>query len=87
MSKVWWEWYCSLFKGKDKKEIDPYTWRCVCGHQWKFSRLQLLRMFLFDDYIYTCPQCHRKSRYRMITHIVREIDTEEIKENNRCLNG
>jgi hypothetical protein len=44
-------------------------------------------MFLFDDYTHTCPQCQRQSRYRMITHVVREIDTDEIKEHNRCLEG
>lgn len=86
MSKVWWDWYCALFKQVKKSEsVDPYTWRCHCGYTWKFNQLQLLIMFLFDDYIHTCPQCHRKSRYRMITHVVREIDTDKIRENNRWL--
>ena len=85
MKDVFWEWYCSLFKPELKQEIDPYTWRCVCGHTWKFSKWQLLRMFLFKTYVYTCPQCHRKSRYRMVSHVARETDTEEIRENNRWL--
>lgn len=82
---VWWEWFSSLFKAQEKEEIDPYTWLCKCGHTWKFSKWQCLLMLFFEDYIYTCPQCQRKSRYRMITHIVRESDTESIKENNRML--
>ena len=82
---MWWEWYCSLFPSKAKDEIDPYLWRCKCGHTWKFNKWHLLRMLFFEDYIYTCPQCLRKSRYRMITHIVRETDTREIIENNKRL--
>ena len=85
MSRVWWEWYCSLFPVDKKREIDPYTWRCKCGHTWKFSKFKLLLMFLFEDYVYTCPQCHRQSRYRMITHVVRETDTDKIRRNNRWI--
>lgn len=43
-------------------------------------------MFLHDDYTYTCPQCMRQSRYRMITHVVRETDTDKIRENNKWIN-
>ena len=80
-----WEWWCSLFPSQKKEEIDPYTWFCKCGHRWRFNKFQLLLMFLFEDYVYTCPQCQRKSRYRMVTHVVRETDTDEIRENNRWL--
>jgi len=80
------EWYSSLFKSSKKANIDPYTWTCIhCGKKWRFGRLALLKMFLCDDYIHTCPQCQYKSRYRMIYHVVREMDTEEIRENNRWL--
>ena len=42
MSKVWWDWYCALFKQVKKSEsVDPYTWRCHCGYTWKFNRLEL----------------------------------------------
>ena len=82
---MFWEWYCSLFPRDNHKEIDPYLWRCPCGYSWKFNKLQLLRMYLTGEYIHTCPQCLRKSRYRMITHVVREIDTEEIKKHNQML--
>ena len=85
MTDVFWEWFCSLFPEEEKEVIDPYTWRCVCGHTWKFSKWQLLRMFLFENYTYTCPQCQRKGLYRMSTHVVRDIDTDEIKEHNRWL--
>lgn len=85
MSNVYWEWLCSLYKSREKTTIDPYLWRCPCGHTWRFNRLQLLWMFLHEDYVHTCPQCLRKSRYRMITHTVRETDTEEIRRYNRGL--
>lgn len=80
-----WEWYCSLFPSKPKKSIDPFLWRCSCGRKFKFNKLQLLRMYLQKNYIYTCPHCQRKSTYRMITHVVRDIDPEWIKEHNRWL--
>ena len=82
-----WEWFCSLFPSSKREEIDPYTWKCKCGYEWKFNKLQLLLMFLRDDYTFTCPYCLRQSRYRMITHVVRETDTEKIRENNRWLDG
>lgn len=80
-----WEWYCSLFPSKPKKEIDPFLWRCACGHKWKFNKLQLLRMYLQKNYIYTCPQCQRKMTFRMITHVVKDIDSEWVKDHNRWL--
>ena len=82
---VWWDWFCSLFETQEKADIDPYTWMCKCGHRWRFNKWQLLRMFFFEDYIYTCPHCQRKSRYRMITHVVRESDTDYIRENNKMV--
>ena len=87
MSKdVWWEWFSSLFPSYEADEVDPYTWTCIhCGYKWRFNKLELLKMFLFDDYTHTCPQCQWQSRYRMITHVVREIDSDEIRENNRWL--
>ena len=85
MSDIFWEWFCSLFPAQEKEVIDPYEYRCQCGHKWKFSKWQLLKMFLFENYVYTCPQCHRKSLYRMVTHVVRETDTEAIRENNKWL--
>ena len=84
---MWWRWLCSLYPSYKSEEIDPYVWRCSCGYVWKFNKLQLLWMFLFEDYTHTCPQCQKQSRYRMITHVVRETDTEKIRENNRCLDG
>ena len=85
MRDMSWEWLCSLTQPQEREVIDPYQYRCLCGYKWKFSWWQLLRMFIFGDYIHTCPQCQRKARYRMITHVVRDIDTEAIKENNRWL--
>ena len=83
---VFWEYYCNLFKtNNDQQEICPYTWRCSCGHTWKFNKIQLMLMFFKGNYIYTCPQCLKQSNYRMITHVVREIDTEKIREHNRGL--
>lgn len=82
---MYWEWFCSLFRTKERQTIDPYLWRCSCGFTWKFSRFELLWMFLHDDYTFTCPHCQRQSRYRMITHVVRETDTDEIREHNRWL--
>lgn len=79
-----WEWL-SQFYSYESPDIDPYLWRCSCGHTWRFNKLELLKMFLFPDYTHTCPQCQRQSRYRMIKHIVREIDTDKIREHNRCL--
>ena len=76
MTDIFWEWFCSLFPAQEKEVIDPYQYRCICGHKWKFNKWQLLKMFLFENYTYTCPQC---------THVVRDIDTEEIKEHNRWL--
>ena len=83
---MWWEWLCSLFPASDKTDVDPYVWRCLhCGFKWKFSRFEQLKMFLSSDYIHTCPQCQYQSRYRMIKHIVRETDTDEIRENNKWI--
>ena len=80
-----WEWYCSLFPSKSRKEIDPFVYTCECGYKWKFSRFQLLRMYLSKYYIHTCPRCQRKSTYRMITHVARDIDSEYVKDHNRML--
>ena len=85
MSKMYWKWLSSLYHSTSKQVIDPYTWRCKCGYSWKFSKLQLLWMFIHNDYTHTCPQCFRQSRYRMITHVVRETDTEKIRMNNRLV--
>ena len=79
-----WEWL-SQFYHYESPDIDPYTWRCSCGHTWRFNRLELLWMFLFNDYTHTCPQCQKQSRYKMITHVVREIDNDKIREHNRGL--
>ena len=79
------EWYASLFKSPPREDIDPYQWKCVCGYKWKFNKFQLLRMFLFKYYTHTCPQCQRKSRYRMVSHVVRDINTKDIIEHNRWL--
>lgn len=85
MSSVWWEWYCSLFPSTNPPSNDPSIHRCVCGHTFKFGWWQLLRMYLFEYYVYTCPQCQRRSRWRMIRYVVRTGDTNEIKRNNRWL--
>ena len=82
---MYWEWFCSLFPHRKVQDIDPYEYRCTCGYRWHFTWWQLLWMHLFEDYIHTCPQCQRKSRYRMLSHVVRENDTEEIRENNRWI--
>lgn len=84
MSDMFWEWYSSLMSMR-KKVIDIYLWRCSCGYTWKFSKLQLLKMFLKDEYIHTCPQCQRQSRYRMITHVIRDTPTDEMIEHNKML--
>lgn len=78
------KWYASLYS-IHHKVIDPFRWRCACGYSWKFSRWQLILMLLKDDYVHTCPRCQRKSRYRMISHVVRDLPTEEIIENNKLL--
>lgn len=83
---VWWEWFSSLFPSYKSEKIDPYLWTCThCGYTWKFGWFSLLRMFIFGELIHTCPQCLYKSRYKMITHVVREVDTDKIRENNRWL--
>lgn len=82
---MWWRWFSSLFPHRKQQDIDPYQWKCTCGYVWKFGKLELLYMHLFDDYTHTCPQCQRQSRYRMISHVVRETDTQKIRENNKIL--
>lgn len=85
MTEVFFDWLASLYKSEPKDDIDPFSWKCVCGHKWHFNKWQLLRMFLFKNYTYTCPQCHRKSRYRMITHVIRDKNSKEIDKHNRML--
>lgn len=85
MSRIWWEWYCSLFPSSSHEPNDPTLRRCRCGYTFKFNRWQLLKMYLFGEYIHTCPQCLRKSRWKMITYVVRKGDNEMIKRNNRLL--
>ena len=85
MRDVYWEWFCSLFPSYKSEDIDPYTWVCHCGRKWKFNRIQLLRMYLFKNYIYTCPQCQRQGTFRMLCHVVRDIDSDEVKQNNRMI--
>lgn len=85
MTDVWWEWFCSLFPPHHSEEVDPYLWTCECGFKWKFNKWQLLKMYLFNNITFTCPRCQRQGNYRMITHVVRDIDTDEIKEHNRRL--
>ncbi len=80
-----WEWWCALFPSKPKKEIDPFVYTCSCGYKWRFSKFQLLRMYLSRNYIHTCPRCLKKSTFRMITHVVRDIDSEWVKDHNRRL--
>lgn len=82
---MFWEWYCSLFPSTPRQEIDPYKYHCKCGYSWKFTWWQLLLMYLFEYYTHTCPQCQRKSRYRMIRYVARVSDTEKIRENNRWI--
>lgn len=84
ISDVFSEWYASLFNIRHKV-IDPFHWSCSCGYTWKFSKWQLVMMLLKDDYVHTCPQCQRKSRYRMISHVVRDTPTDEIIKHNKML--
>ena len=83
-NKVWWEWYCSLFPQSEHEVIDPREWKCECGHSWHFSLFQKMRMLMFGSMVYTCPNCRRKKRFRMITNIVRETTNEkDLAEHNK----
>ncbi len=82
-----WEWYCSLFPSKSSDEIDPFLYTCECGFKWRFTSFQLLRMYLSKSFIHTCPRCQRKSTYRMISHVARDIDSDWVKEHNRRLDN
>ena len=88
MSKrmVWWEWYCSLFPPAKHEVIDPREWKCECGYTWHFSLFQKIKMLMFGNMVFKCPQCHRKKRFMMITHIVRDSTNEkDLVEHNKKL--
>lgn len=86
MSRLFsWEYYCSWFPTQKSEDIDPYLWTCQCGYRWRFGFVSLLRMYLFKSFIHTCPKCQRKSTYRMLSHVVRDVDSDYVKECNRKL--
>ena len=45
-------------------------------------------MLLFGSMVFTCPNCYRKKKFRIITNIVRDTtDERELLEWNRRINN
>lgn len=79
-----WEYYCSWYPKKEYEKTDPLKNKCNCGYEFKFNFFQKLLMLIKEDYVFTCPQCLHKRKYRLICHIVRDVGNERelIKHNN-----
>lgn len=61
--------------------LDPKLQHCTCGHHYKLSWLQYIRM-LFQDTIVRCPRCNRVHKYRL-TYFVNEVWDNDVKRDNK----
>ena len=82
MDEFLWEYKCKTWHKSSDEEynIDPTLQRCKCGFAWRFGKMQLLKMFIYNligrEYTYTCPQCLTKYNYRMVYHTVKEKEVK-----------
>ena len=51
--------------------IDPKLQYCQCGYTWKFSKWELLLMFLGIRNTFRCPQCQAVMEFKLIHHTVK----------------
>jgi len=59
--------------------IDPLINHCRCGHQFRITKWQHLKMLLFGDLMIICPKCHRRMTYRLVYHTAR-VGMEEMNK-------
>ena len=57
-----------------------------CGTDYNVNQFLLyLRLIIHDEYYHTCPYCHRRSRYRLISHIVHDVVGSDELEDNKMI--
>lgn len=60
--------------------------RCSCGHTYRLSKFQLVRL-LFGDILFYCPCCHRLHKYRMTKFCFEVFDKESKRDNKLLVDG
>ena len=58
--------------------IDPKLQYCQCGYTFVPGTVMKMRMLLFGECSWRCPQCHSVLKFRLISHVVK-VDTVSIK--------
>ena len=67
--------------------IDPLQNYCTyCDYTWKFSKLELLLMFLGVRNTYTCRQCGAVMEYRLVYHTAK-VDSKKTRDRRIWENG
>lgn len=66
---------------------NPKQKYCSCGYNWKFGKLDYIRMVLFNKIIVKCPQCHKQHYYKLIYYAVEDFkvtneDNKKLKDNS-----
>ena len=59
--------------------MDPLEHRCRCGYRFHISIFQKLLMLLFGDYLFICPVCHRRLKFRLVYHVVK-VESKEMNK-------
>jgi len=57
--------------------IDPKLNYCRCGYTWKFTRFDILLMFLGLKDTFRCPRCQALMKFKLIYHTAK-VSTENI---------
>ena len=58
--------------------IDPLEQNCNCGYRFHIGSWAKVRMLLFGDYNYHCPQCGAVLTFRLVYHTVKIKSKETI---------
>ena len=67
-------------------KVDPKLQYCQCGYTWKFSRWELLLMFLGIRNKFRCPQCQSVMEFKIIYHTVK-LSSERVFDDSIWKNG
>ena len=80
--KFLWEYQCSLHPYKPKPPIDPLMKYCRCGYGFRPGLLMKMRMLVFGECSWRCPQCQTVMTFRLVYHVVK-VDVKEVKGKER----
>ena len=57
--------------------MNPENQYCRCGYKFTPGLLMKIRLLIFDEMIWTCPQCGSRLKFKLIHHVVK-IESENL---------